>query len=87
VPRYAAGLSAESSSGLVLLLLDLHGHGYHVAQIFYGLWLLPLGYLVYRSGYFPRALGAFPMIGCAGSAAPSWSGRPARPRGGALDAG
>jgi hypothetical protein len=49
-----------------LLLLDLHGHGYQVAQIFFGLWLLPLGYLVYRSGYFPKVLGVLLMFGCGG---------------------
>lgn len=48
------------------LLLDVHRHGYHVAQIFFALWLLPLGYLVYRSGYFPRVLGVLLMIGCGG---------------------
>ncbi|MEA2058736.1 MAG: DUF4386 domain-containing protein [Actinomycetota bacterium] len=65
-PSYTAGLSLESSDALVALLLDMHGHGYLVAQIFFGLWLLPLGYLVYASGYFPRALGVFLMIGSAG---------------------
>ena len=66
VPAYTSGLTAETASALVLLLLDLHGHGYHVAQIFYGLWLLPLGYLVYRSGAFPRLLGVLLMMGCGG---------------------
>lgn len=44
------------SDELVLLLLDLHGHGYTLAGIFFGLWLLPLGYLAYRSRLFPRPL-------------------------------
>ena len=65
-PAYAAGLSAESIAALVTLLLDLHRHGYHVAQIFFALWLLPLGYLVYRSGLFPRILGILLMLGCGG---------------------
>ena len=41
-------------------------NGILVAQIFFGLWLLPLGYLVYQSGYFPRILGILLMIGCIG---------------------
>jgi hypothetical protein len=51
-PTYAALRSDE----LVLLLLDLHQVGYTLAGIFFGLWLLPLGYLAYRSGLFPRSL-------------------------------
>jgi hypothetical protein len=37
--------------------MDLQHYGFLIAQIFFGLWLMPLGYLVYRSGMFPRALG------------------------------
>ena len=48
-----------------MLFLDLHSHGYVIAEIFFGLWLLPLGYLVFKSGYFPRALGLLLMIGSA----------------------
>ena len=44
------------SDELVLLLLDLHQVGYTLAGIFFGLWLLPLSYLAYRSGLFPRSL-------------------------------
>ena len=44
------------SDELVLLLLDLHQVGYTLAGIFFGLWLLPLSYLAYRSGLFPRPL-------------------------------
>ncbi len=44
------------SDELVLLLVDLHQVGYTLAGIFFGLWLLPLGYLGYRSGLFPRVL-------------------------------
>jgi uncharacterized protein DUF4386 len=57
---------AVSSPAMVLLLLDLHRVGYLVAQIFFGLYLLPLGYLVYRSGYLPRALGLILIAGSAG---------------------
>ena len=37
--------------------LDLQHYGFLIAQIFFGLWLMPLGYLAYRSGMFPKALG------------------------------
>jgi Domain of unknown function (DUF4386) len=54
---YAAALGAAGSNALVLVLLDLQHYGFLIAQIFFGLWLMPLGYLAYRSGMFPRALG------------------------------
>jgi hypothetical protein len=54
---YAAAFGPAGSQALVLLLLDLHNYGYLIAQIFFGLWLVPLGYLAYKSGMFPRALG------------------------------
>lgn len=65
-PRFTAGMSAQAANSLVLLLLEMHRHGYLVAQIFFGLYLLPLGYLVYKSGYFPKVLGIVLMVGCAG---------------------
>jgi len=54
------------SSALVLMLLDLHHFGFLVAQIFFGLWLVPLGFLAYRSAMFPKVLGIGLMIGAAG---------------------
>jgi hypothetical protein len=35
-----------------------------IAQIFWGLWLFPFGYLVFRSGFLPRILGVLLMLGC-----------------------
>ena len=65
-PEYAAALGARSSEALVLFFAELHAQGYLIGGIFFGLWLLPLGYLVYRSGYFPRVLGIMLMVGCFG---------------------
>ena len=61
---YAAALGAAGSNALVLLLLDIQHYGFLIAQIFFGLWLMPLGYLAYRSGMFPKALGV--MLNVAG---------------------
>ncbi|HKW08349.1 MAG TPA: DUF4386 domain-containing protein [Candidatus Dormibacteraeota bacterium] len=55
-----------NSSAQVLFLLDLHRVGYLIAQIFFGLYLLPLGYLVYRSHLMPKFLGWVLMAGSAG---------------------
>ncbi len=60
---YAAALGGAGSNALVLLLLDMHNYGFLIAQIFFGLWLIPLGYLAYKSGMFPRPLGIVLIVG------------------------
>ncbi|HKW70431.1 MAG TPA: DUF4386 domain-containing protein [Candidatus Dormibacteraeota bacterium] len=60
---YAAALGTAGSNAMVLTLLDLQHYGLLVAQIFFGLWLAPLGYLAYRSGLFPKALGVALAVG------------------------
>lgn len=62
-PAYAGAFGAAGSDATVLLLLDLQHNGYLVAQVFFGLWLFPLGLLAYRSGMFPRPLGVVLMAG------------------------
>jgi hypothetical protein len=54
---YATAFGAAGSNALVLLLLDIQHYGTLSAQVFFGLWLAPLGYLAYKSGLFPKALG------------------------------
>jgi hypothetical protein len=49
---------------LMRLFLNLRGAGFDVAGIFWGLWLFPLGLLVYRSGFIPGILGALLMVAC-----------------------
>jgi len=61
-PSYAAAFGIAGSNALVLLLLDIHNYGYLIAQIFFGLWLMPLGFLAYKSGFFPRALGVVLIV-------------------------
>ncbi|WP_327092678.1 DUF4386 domain-containing protein [Nonomuraea sp. NBC_01738] len=52
------------AGGLTMLFADLQRDGYLISQIYFGLWLLPLGYLVIKSGYFPKPLGFLLVIGC-----------------------
>jgi uncharacterized protein DUF4386 len=49
---------------LAMLFLRLHSQGFIGLQVFWGLWLLPLGLLVYRSGFLPRIVGVLLMINC-----------------------
>ena len=47
---------------LAMLFLRMHDQEILAAEIFWGLWLLPLGILVYRSRFLPRFLGVWLMI-------------------------
>jgi hypothetical protein len=51
---------------LAMLFIELQKYGTLIAGVFWGLWLLPLGLLVFKSGFFPRILGVLLLIGCAG---------------------
>jgi hypothetical protein len=63
---YTAALGAAGSNALVLLLLDAQHYGTLIAQVFFGLWLAPIGYLAYKSaGWFPKWLGALLVVGSA----------------------
>ena len=59
---------------LAMLFLGLHGDGANVANIFWGLWLLPFGVLVMRSGFFPRILGLWLIADCFALVAVSLTG-------------
>jgi Domain of unknown function (DUF4386) len=56
-------LGKPQRDALAMLFLDLHGHGFEIAGVFWGLWLFPLGLLVYRSRFLPRLLGAWLIVG------------------------
>ena len=42
---------------LALLFLNLHAQAFNIYPIFFGLWLIPTGYLIFRSTFFPRVIG------------------------------
>jgi len=46
-----------SSTSDALLLYDLNAAALRLASLFFGLWLIPMGWLVVRSRYMPRPLG------------------------------
>jgi hypothetical protein len=49
---------------LGMLFIRLHGQGIAINEIFWGLWLLPFGLLVMRSGFLPRILGVLLIVNC-----------------------
>ena len=62
-PSFASSLGADAADTLAALFLDIHGYGYLAAEVFFGLWLIPLGIAIYLSGAMPRWLGIAAAIG------------------------
>lgn len=47
---------------LVMLFLRQHHHQIVAAEILWGMWLFPMGALVYKSGFLPRFIGVWLII-------------------------
>jgi Domain of unknown function (DUF4386) len=60
----AASMGQASSDSLVLLAVELQHDAFVLSQMFFGLWLVPLGYLVITSRWFPRVLGYLLILAC-----------------------
>ena len=56
--NYTRAFGKAGADALTTLFVDMQQAGTFVATMFFGLWLFPLAYLVSRSGYVPRVLGA-----------------------------
>jgi hypothetical protein len=54
--------SAAQVEGLALLSAGVYKTGFVTAQLFFGTWLFPLGYLIYKSRFLPRFLGVLLML-------------------------
>ena len=54
---YLQAIPEEQLNALSMLFLDLYQNGFMLAQLPLNLWLFPLGYLVYKSGFLPKVLG------------------------------
>ena len=61
---YLKVFQADQLQALTMLFLYLYKNGFMIAQIFYGAWLFPLGYLVFKSGFLPKILGIVLMVHC-----------------------
>jgi hypothetical protein len=59
---YLTVFTTAQLQALAYLFVRLHSYGISIAFIFSGLWLLPLGYLVFKSGFLPRILGVLLII-------------------------
>ena len=61
---YRQAFQASQLQALAMLFLSVYKNGFMIAQVFFGAWLLPLGYLVYKSGFLPKILGILLIIDC-----------------------
>ena len=59
---YLSVFSADQLHALGMLFFNLHEYGYSIAVISWGFYLLPLGYLVFKSGFLPKILGVLLML-------------------------
>ncbi|HEX2098693.1 MAG TPA: DUF4386 domain-containing protein, partial [Rubrobacteraceae bacterium] len=63
---YLTVFEPDQLDALMLLFLNAHGYGVFIWQLFFGFHLFVLGYLIYKSGYFPRILGILMVVGALG---------------------
>ena len=63
---YINALTTEQLHTQVTLLFKSYNNGIKIVQVFWGLWLFPFGYLVFKSGFLPKVLGILLMLGCFG---------------------
>ncbi len=61
---YLKVFQADQLQALAMFSLYLYKNGFMIAQVFYGAWLFPLGYLVFKSGFLPKILGIVLMAHC-----------------------
>lgn len=54
---------ANESQDILMLLLKMHSSGVATLELFWGLWLIPFGQLIYRSGFVPKPLGVVLQLG------------------------
>ncbi len=62
---YLNVFQVDQLQALAMIFLYVYKNGFMIAQLFYGAWLFPLGYLVFKSGFIPRILGILLMLHCA----------------------
>jgi len=61
---FLSAFGEPQRDAMVMLFLRLHHYGEVVNEVFWGLWLLPFGLLVYKSRFLPRLLGVWLILNC-----------------------
>lgn len=63
-PEFLNVFNRSQLDALAFLFIKLHGNGLQIAAVFWGLWLIPLARLIWRSGFIPK-LVAVPVMAAA----------------------
>jgi hypothetical protein len=63
---YLSVFDINQLHALSLFFMRLHSYGYQFAAISYGVWLLPMGYLIIKSELIPKIIGYLLVIGSIG---------------------
>lgn len=71
---YLRAFDPQQLRSLAYLSLQLHGEGYGISLIFFGVGCGILGYLIYRSGYLPRSIGVMLVVAGVGYLFNSFTG-------------
>ncbi len=71
---YLAVFDKPQRDALAMLFLRLHSQQTVAAEILWGLWLLPMALLVYRSGFLPKFIGVWLIINGMAYLATSFAG-------------
>jgi hypothetical protein len=61
-PGFLGVFDQAQRNALATMLVNFDQEGLLVSEVFWGLWLFPLGILVYRSGFIPRLIGVWLVI-------------------------
>ncbi|MFZ4457160.1 MAG: DUF4386 domain-containing protein [Bacteroidales bacterium] len=61
--HFMTGFEPSQQQALAMVFLKMFDNGNYVIGIFWGLWLIPFGQLVYKSGFIPKIFGIFLLIG------------------------
>lgn len=59
---YLSAFAPEQLQALALMFLNLNGQAYDIGLVFFGLWCVMIGYLIFRSTFLPRIIGALEAL-------------------------
>jgi len=54
---YLSDIKIEQSRALTLVFLEMHAQAVNICLVFFGIYCLLIGYLIFRSAFLPRLLG------------------------------
>ena len=60
--EYLKSIDPHQLQAMAYLAIKSHGYGFGLGLIFFGCECLILGYLIFKSGYFPKAIGVLMQL-------------------------